>query len=298
MLGLFFMLGTPDPARSSDLRFAVISDIHVDAFLNPANPLELKLAQQKRQTIPRDVRARLRRLLQEIKKKNPEFVVVTGDLVNLLDEASIAAFDDEIQRSGLKVYRVPGNHDGALLENQVKETPPEDKSPMDCDPWDRCEKMWRKLGKLPLSASFEMKGKCFVFLDNSDGRFRESELAKASAFLDKYPDCRFFLFFHKPIKMSNETRIAKKTMGAYYGPPFVPGKIDIAPPSPFFPFLKKFENRVEGIFAGHIHAFSEARWHRKFYQRTLQAAFVQGMYALVDCEKDGVCHCAIYKAFK
>lgn len=287
----------PDLPRTSDLRFAVVSDAHLDAFQMPADSVEAQAAKDGRSFLPLDVRARFRRVLQTIQKQNPDFLIITGDLVNFLNAPSVAVLRDEIQRSGLKVFWAPGNHDRILLTNLKMQNNFRDSNQIFYDKWQNCEKDWAVLGG-PLSASFSMKGIWFIFLDDSAGYFEEAEIAKASNLLEQNPGHRAFLFFHKPLQMPHETRAAEKQLGPYYGSFMIPGKIDIAPPSPIFPFLERYKNRIEGIFAGHIHAFSEDLWGQAFRQRTLQAAFLQGMYALVDCQEKGACRVVVRKAWK
>lgn len=53
----------------------------------------------------------LRCVLDAIRVIQPAFVIVTGDVTELGDEASLARYRSEIDRAGVPVYTVQGNHD-------------------------------------------------------------------------------------------------------------------------------------------------------------------------------------------
>lgn len=53
----------------------------------------------------------LRRVVDAIRVIKPAFVIVTGDVTELGDEASLARYRSEIDRAGVPVYTVQGNHD-------------------------------------------------------------------------------------------------------------------------------------------------------------------------------------------
>lgn len=53
----------------------------------------------------------LRRVVDAIRVIKPSFVIVTGDVTELGDEASLARYRSEIDRCGVPVYTVQGNHD-------------------------------------------------------------------------------------------------------------------------------------------------------------------------------------------
>jgi hypothetical protein len=53
----------------------------------------------------------LRRVVDAIRVIKPAFVLVTGDVTELGDEASLARYRSEIDRCGAPVYTVQGNHD-------------------------------------------------------------------------------------------------------------------------------------------------------------------------------------------
>ncbi|MDD4869395.1 MAG: metallophosphoesterase [Kiritimatiellae bacterium] len=55
--------------------------------------------------------ANLRRAIAAIRVIKPAFVIVTGDVTELGDEASFASYRAEINRAGIPVYTVQGNHD-------------------------------------------------------------------------------------------------------------------------------------------------------------------------------------------
>jgi 3',5'-cyclic AMP phosphodiesterase CpdA len=273
----------------------VITDLHVDAFKRAATPEGQKAFDLQRTGFPRDIRARIRQLLETLKKNNPDFVVITGDSVNFVEASNLAALEDEIKRSGLQVYWVPGNHDRRILGSEGEAISAKGRV-FFCSDWKDCAPYWSMAGGRPLSASFEKNGRCFVFLDDSDGKFKEPDLKAAGDFLDRHSDCRAFVFFHIPLFGPNERRQAIKTLGPWTGPPFISGKVDIMEPSPIFLFLKHYENRIAGIFAGHIHSLAEDDWNGKFRQITLESAFENGMYAFVDCDGKKPCRVNIRKA--
>jgi len=53
----------------------------------------------------------LRRAVEAIRIINPAFVIITGDITESGDEASMAAYRAEIEKAGVPVYTVQGNHD-------------------------------------------------------------------------------------------------------------------------------------------------------------------------------------------
>lgn len=53
----------------------------------------------------------LRRAVEAIRIIKPAFVIITGDITELGDEASMVAYRAEIDKAGVPVYTVQGNHD-------------------------------------------------------------------------------------------------------------------------------------------------------------------------------------------
>jgi predicted phosphodiesterase len=53
----------------------------------------------------------LRRAVAAIRVIKPAFVIVTGDVTELGDEASFVSYSNEVNRAGVPVYTVQGNHD-------------------------------------------------------------------------------------------------------------------------------------------------------------------------------------------
>ena len=53
----------------------------------------------------------LRRAVEAIRTIKPAFVIVTGDITEFGDEASMAAYQAEVGKAGVPVYTVQGNHD-------------------------------------------------------------------------------------------------------------------------------------------------------------------------------------------
>jgi 3',5'-cyclic AMP phosphodiesterase CpdA len=274
---------------ASELRFAVITDTHVDA---------LSEAAVSRRPVHKDTPAKFRRLLDALKNEKVDFVVITGDMVNFLSRANVLVLKDEIARSGLKVFSVPGNHDRQILKSP-QALPDEAMLPNsdrdEIGPW---KAIWKDAGRNPKSAHFEQKGYCFIFLDDGGGRFKQSSLDHASAFLDKHPDCRVFVFFHKPLKMPQESLQAAERYGKAYGPPFESGKYDFFPPDPIFPFIEHYQDQIEAVFTGHIHRWAKDRWKNRFDQFVLESGTETGMYALVKCKGSKGCDVSIREAWE
>lgn len=293
LLSIFFFsaCGFSSEDSSPGLRFAVITDVHVDAL----QPLSAG-AKKPRKPVLKDIRMRFRRLLEALKKEKVDFVVLTGDLVNFLSRANLLIAKDEIARSGLKVFRVPGNHDREILDPSREMTDKTGGSavPEKTGEW---KNIWKNSVENPKSSNFIQKGHAFIFLDDSTGRFNEVSIGRASAFLDQDPDSRAFVFFHKPIKMPNESVRAAERYGKRYGPPFVSGKYDVFPPSPIFPFLERYQRRIEAVFAGHIHSQAKDSWKNQFNQFVLEPGTRTGAYALVDCKNSKGCDISISHAW-
>jgi len=55
----------------------------------------------------------LRRAVEAIRIIKPDFVICTGDITESADEASMKAYRTEIEKAGVPVYTVQGNHDSA-----------------------------------------------------------------------------------------------------------------------------------------------------------------------------------------
>jgi len=288
---------TASSKPASELRFAVVTDLHINDFEYSRLKREASLKGSNPANIGEAIRYKIRQLLSVIQKNKPDFVVVTGDAVNSLNRMNVFALEEEFKRSGLKVYQVPGNHDRRIIPHPGKKVglPGEKSSPS--VQWRELWGIWSDTGGQPLSAHFEQEGFCFIFLNDSNGRFNEADIKKASDFLDRHPDRRVFIFFHKPLKMPNESQCAIERHGEAYGPPFIPGKFDIFPPSPIFPFIRRYQDRIEAIFAGHLHKQAEDDWGHKFHQIILGAGHETGMYSLVECKDGQKCHYAIRTAW-
>lgn len=98
-----------------DFRFAVVSDIHLNT-LNTSIfgcPPNLEVCKN---------------CFEEIKKLNPEFILITGDIVNGKNyEVEYPAFFEFLKELKLPVFLIPGNHDLArIIVKEKKELKEQD----------------------------------------------------------------------------------------------------------------------------------------------------------------------------
>ena len=103
----------PLPQRSS-LRFAILSDLHVfDTRLGTSGAaFEAYLNQDPK--LLRESEAIFDSALQSIVKQRVQFVLITGDLTKdgeLVDHQLVAHHLARLERQGIQVFVVPGNHD-------------------------------------------------------------------------------------------------------------------------------------------------------------------------------------------
>lgn len=64
----------------------------------------------------------LRRAVEAIRIIKPDFVLCTGDITESADEASMKAYRTEIEKAGVPVYTVQGNHDRTRLPDRFNRT--------------------------------------------------------------------------------------------------------------------------------------------------------------------------------
>ncbi|ALM76102.1 metallophosphoesterase [Thermococcus barophilus] len=154
---------------------------------------------------PADV---LRQLTAEIEKVHPDLVIVTGDIAGLGDKYPVEEveqwyksfkelFVDPLEKNGIKVYLVPGNHDNVGIK-YYKEIPENLKNLVGLG-------LYRKFfGKDYYS--FDYKGYHFIALNPKelpptyrDVELPEEQVAWLKYDLKKNKDKPIIIFYHQPL---------------------------------------------------------------------------------------------------
>jgi predicted phosphodiesterase len=191
------------PARAVD--FVHISDAHVN----------VSSSGRFREEGVRD----LRRVVAAIRVIKPAFVIVTGDVTELGDEASLARYRSEIDRGGVPVYTVQGNHD----------------RPRDPGVFNRI------VG--PTHPAFDVEGLRFVGLnlDRADEALAvlEKQIATAPAAGIKH----VFTFSHCPLLAPDSAAFS-----------LLPGFASITGQKAVRYLALAQQWRIAGHFAGHLHS--------------------------------------------
>lgn len=160
------------------------------------------------------------RVWEEVAASKPDFVVSIGDTIEGLNDATVDAEWDAIEKSTLKMYKtfpfyhVAGNH----------------------DVWsEKFERVYERRTGRPVRYSFERSGAGFVVLDNSrSDALSESEMAYCDRELTRLGMARpKFVFLHRPSWLIP----VRMGMGAH----------------PFVRLMEK--HRVDYVFSGHVHQF-------------------------------------------
>ena len=102
------------PARFPNVRFIVLSDPHIyDSTLGiTGDSFEARL--QRTPLLLVESVEIFKEVIEEIRREEPDFVLVCGDLTNDGERVSherLALLLEEIEEAGVSVYVVPGNHD-------------------------------------------------------------------------------------------------------------------------------------------------------------------------------------------
>lgn len=179
------------------LKFAVMSDIHSDLD-------------------------HLKEALVDAKKDGAAFVIVTGDLTNVGESAELEAVKVALDKSGLKYYVVPGNHD-VWLAKKVN-------SPIFSDVFGAT---WQ---------SFSAVGLKFILVNNADetAGLPTSEMTWIKSAVADCTVIKCLVFLHEPLNNPNSSHIMGEQNEV----------VAIQTAS-----LKKLfvEAKIYEIFAGHLH---------------------------------------------
>lgn len=102
------------PALAHTPRFAVISDPHFyDTDLGiSGSAFETYLAHDRKML--RESEAILKAALEKIKAERPDFLIIPGDLTKdgeLSSHTKLSGYLEDLEREGIEVFVVPGNHD-------------------------------------------------------------------------------------------------------------------------------------------------------------------------------------------
>jgi len=203
LVGLFAAL-TPACSVAAAVVFVHLSDPHVNVT-----------AQGRfREEGVRD----LRRVVDAIRVIQPAFVIVTGDVTELGDEASLARYRSELDRAGVPVYTVQGNHD----------------RPADPGAFNRL------VG--PTHPAFDVDGHRFVGLNfhRPDEALAVLERQVASASADEIK--HFFTFAHEPLLAPDAVAFSLS-----------PGFVSVAGRTAVRYLALAQQQRIAGHFAGHLH---------------------------------------------
>lgn len=183
------------------LKFAVMSDIHSDLD-------------------------HLKEALVDAKKDGAAFVIVTGDLTNVGESAELEAVKVALDKSGLKYYVVPGNHD-VWLAKKVN-------SPIFSDVFGAT---WQ---------SFSAVGLKFILVNNADetAGLPTSEMTWIKSAVADCTVIKCLVFMHEPLNNPNSSHIM--------------GEQDKAVASQAASLRQLFiKDEILEIFSGHLHYAQE-----------------------------------------
>lgn len=200
------------------LRFVQISDSHI----GPAPDFELEGVR---------TRPAFEKLVEEIARLpfRPDFIVHTGDLAALPDEGAYASAAAILERLGLPIYFVAGNHDSPKMMKSLLRMP----GARDLDP-----------GGDLLTYRFEHGGRSFMTLDacgdaeiEPHGRISARQLEiLAGEIASSPPD---LIFVHFPA-LSLDV-------------PWVDSDMLILNGSDMHELLRSSKGKVRAVFYGHVH---------------------------------------------
>ena len=180
--------------------------------------------------------------LAKLRSLRPELVLSVGDFIHgygegmkpLTDESLVREkrrkFDETLEILSVPFYRVPGNHD---INNDLSAG------------------IWKELYG-PAYYSFIYRDVLFLCLNSQDGRnysagIGSDQITWARDVLAKHADARWgCLFFHQPLWLEDEKRLAAATDGG--GAPQLTG---------FHEIEKALDGRNYTVFAGHHHRYGK-----------------------------------------
>lgn len=205
--------------ETPDLRFVHLSDTHCrHAAANPRHRLPLDPLAKGLVRSFRLLEAAVEDINRHVK---PDFVVVTGDLVDRPnDVVSLRRVKAILDRLQCPCYPVIGNHDGAGAWNRVFGA------------------QWRNY-------VFRRSGWRFIALDSSRGRFTPATLAWLRRVLDADKATPTALLTHYPLVLPEAHKAAARRL-------YRSGRLVLADADEVLGLLGRHRN-VKGVFAGHCH---------------------------------------------
>ncbi len=195
---------------------------------------------------------RLNDLIEAINQNkfpNLDLLITTGDNVSSfqndrngdksLKNQRGKKFVSIISKVKIPFYITLGNHDYKIDSDRDSD------APFSFNDIDTMEVLWKRISDVKPYYSFQHKGWNFIILNSMRGRylnrfFDDEQMAWFEKELQK--DMPALVFFHHPIKSDHAPDIGK---------PYTLITKDIEPE--FFRILSENENKIKGMFAGHVH---------------------------------------------
>ncbi len=201
---------------TADFTFVQISDTHVGVKDTAYN-------------------ARYAEVIRQVNALKPDFVIHTGDALQIWSPENMALFKDLSKSLAPPMHLAPGNHDiteiGKISAGEAEAR----------------IKVWREAAGYDHD-SFEHQGCVFIGLDSNLYNSKLPEEARQMTWLKsqlkKAQGKRIFIFQHQPLFLD------KPDEPANYWVPAEPARGEL---------LKLFhEYKVEAVLTGHLHKFNEA----------------------------------------
>ena len=229
--------------------FAVISDIHLfDKTHNDSDPDAYKKYQSCRMFW--DTNERFLAAAQKVNACNPDFVIITGDILDHISQANTNLYPKVLSSLIAKVYPVAGNHDHSTLHVGKNKNGEFDPSWDLIDP-EKDKTAWA--GIFPqnkLFYSFMHGGFKFIIIDNGRYQLTERQLCWLEAELKASQDESALIFNHIPMKTAETTNTLHKIWGDNES-------LVIHDNDPQFDLLSNYQSKIKCIFSGHLHSFSD-----------------------------------------
>ncbi|MBN4073976.1 metallophosphoesterase [bacterium AH-315-E10] len=183
----------------------------------------------------------LERILKQIHDVQPDFVAVTGDLIDSPTKANIEAIQGLVEKSNVPFYFALGNHEWSNLAVRHNQSH-----------WQEALKVWTSQDLDWFTVLH--KGVHLLFINNSNYQFSADQLEQTKRLFSKGEAC--VVFCHIPVLME----VPQESQGQLKGSAILVGSREneklirrIHPSTVAFCSLLKTHQSVMSVFAGHVH---------------------------------------------
>ncbi len=257
----------PEKRPDRPFTFAVLSDTHITAK-PPRSALFAGALRYLEEWHFWNHAERLQSLAREVAACGPDFVFITGDLVQHPTQKEINIFKSFARALGSPVYPLMGNHDWDSFDLRAMPALLGMRSMRQAD--GNFTKKWQ--GVFPdneFHYSFERGPFKFMAVDNGRMTVDAAQVAWLDAELENAPAGRTFLFAHVPISSPRTREAVRKYWGSIRNTPVAPlvrlspgrgGRMSgllVSEDEPLANVIRRHRKKVAKMFAGHLHVCVE-----------------------------------------